>query len=324
MSRSSKIIVASCVCAAFLAIGIGCTVEDRDIEEKGVFQCKSDNDCLEGSKCVKAKEGEDVIGRCTREDEIDHCVDNDGDGFYTSESQFDVECGYTETRPKDPDDTNPMIYFGASEICDGFDNSGDGCVDGICEAGADCKADSSKCKIIEKPCWGGGSISNYDKSVCSKAIIGYEKCEDGVLKYVPGSDADLAKLGACPTSTSQIKGYVDVESDSTCNNGIDDNCNTMVDEGCTSCSAELAKDKSVACYVTKAGFGKAMEADVGDTSSDYGIILGACNNDKNNCKCIGKLKCSADDSQDPYCADANGNDLTSLDLSSEACYSVFE
>ena len=60
-------------------------------------------------------------------------LDNDGDGYTENEG--------------DCDDSNPDIYPGATEICDGMDNDCDGIVDegcapvcgnGICEAGEDC------------------------------------------------------------------------------------------------------------------------------------------------------------------------------------------
>ncbi len=328
MSRSSKILVASCICAAFLAVGISCTVEERDIEEKGVFLCESDNDCLEGSKCVGQTDSK-PIGRCVREEDIDHCVDVDGDHFYTStDPKYDNECGFTETNPKDPDDNNPMIHFGAAETCDGFDNSGDGCVDGICPKGADCKSDPSKCEEIIKPCYGGGKVESYDKSVCSKDRIGVEKCVNGSLVfkiYKNGSYIDPTgdDPKACPKSTEEIPGYQTTED---CANDIDDNCNTMVNEGCTKCSDDLAKSNFVACYVVNGANGKGVTAaDTEKSGSEYNTILNdGCGGDKNNCKCLGVFKCLGPDSEPMSCANASGNKIQANDIENEACYKIFD
>lgn len=324
MSRSSKIIVASCVCAAFLAVGIGCTVEDRDLEEKGLFMCKTDNDCLEGSKCVKIKDDADIVGRCTRIDDIDNCVDNDHDGFFYSEPEHDLECGYTETHPKDADDSDPMVYFGATEICDGKDNSGDGCVDSVCPADTDCKKEQSKCKPIIKPCWGSGTVESYDNSVCSADLIGAEKCIDGELKFVKRENGQykVVEGGSCPKSTDDIKDYSEKD---TCGNKRDDNCNTLVDEGCVSCTAELKElnETYPACYVTNGGVGKVSDADKSDPNSNYSNILEKCGGNAANCKCIGKWSCVSDN-ESPKCADGNGAELTEATIGSAPCYKTFD
>ena len=195
MSLSRKIILASSVCAAFLAIGIGCSVEDRDIEKKDLFMCQKDEDCLSGSRCVKASESQ-AFGSCEREDDISHCVDNDQDGFYreTSKEYFN-ECGFSETNQRDPDDSNPAVKPGAVERCDGADNSADGCIDGTCkedkkcgdresdgtlkDGGSKCPPDmdcdgnnDDNCEPLVHLCWGAGDYRSFYKSACAADKIG--------------------------------------------------------------------------------------------------------------------------------------------------------
>jgi hypothetical protein len=54
------------------------------------------------------------------------CTDNDGDGYGVGNT---IACTYTAL---DSDDTDPSIYPGALEVCDGVDNNGDGIVDEGC------------------------------------------------------------------------------------------------------------------------------------------------------------------------------------------------
>ena len=247
MDLSRKIILASCVAAAFLAIGIGCTVEDRNLEEKNVFVCLKDSDCLEGSKCViTTEEG----GRCIREDQISHCLDLDGDGFLKeSEDKYLNECGLGDLR--DPDDTDKLVYPGANEICDGKDNSNDGCVDGSCPEGEDCRADDSKCEPLIQFCNIPGNFSfiqTYAKSVCAADKLGVNYCKDGEFVFAKYKDGSFSVLEgeSCPTSLEKTEGYL---ANDGCD-GIDNNCNGMVDEECVEC--KVKEDQKV-CYVTTLG-----------------------------------------------------------------------
>ncbi|MBQ9396770.1 MAG: putative metal-binding motif-containing protein [Proteobacteria bacterium] len=316
MSRSSKIIVASCLCAAFLTVGISCTVEDRDVEEKGVFLCKSNADCLDSSSlCVKAHEEgtpeyEEEIGRCIRKEEIDHCRDNDKDGYYiASEQQYVNECGFSETNPQDLDDSNPLVYPGAPELCDGKDNSGDGCVDGI-------KNDSTgECEPIENPCWGVGKVKNYDNSVCSAALIGYEKCVDGKMVYQPPTSSSSSfNLGRCPSDASKIPGYSEKEL---CDTAVDDNCDTKVNEECVNCSEQ--KTKTPYCYVTSDSNYKAQWVTSKD-DSNYKLVLAEC--EGGSCPCIGEAKCESETSS-PVCA-FSGQAITSTSISGNKCENTFK
>lgn len=159
MKLSKNIWLASCLSVVFLASAASCIVEDRNLEEKEVFRCKSDDDCLTGSVCVKASQDPDAEGSCTPEKEVNHCHDYDGDGFYAADEGYDEQCGFGENNPKDMDDNNPMVNPDADEVCDGLDNNQDGCVDGTCaELGACTGEDKSKCLRLFRPCAGVVSL----------------------------------------------------------------------------------------------------------------------------------------------------------------------
>lgn len=160
MKLSRSIILASCMSVVFLAGAASCIVEDRNLEEKDVFKCMSDEDCLHGSVCVKPKPDAEIEGTCRLESEVEHCHDYDGDGYYAADEGYEQECGFSEKNPRDADDSNPNVNPAADELCDGLDNDQDGCVDGTCsEEGACTGEDKSKCMRLFRACYGGLSLS---------------------------------------------------------------------------------------------------------------------------------------------------------------------
>ncbi|MBO4351430.1 MAG: putative metal-binding motif-containing protein [Proteobacteria bacterium] len=302
MNLSKKIILATSVCVAFLAVGIGCSVEERDIDHKGVFKCKEHADCLTGSQCVKAKES-DPYGECIREKDIDHCRDNDGDGYYTETSpEYYNECGFSETvNPRDPDDGNPLIYPKATERCDGVDNSGDGCKDGVCPEGKDCTSDKSLCEDLITPCWGPGKYTEYENSACAARFIGVTVCIDGRLVHGIVKDGKIVEDTSgdkCPASPEELEtktssngderyhqvSNADVEKGvgSDLKKDFDNNCDGVFDfKACT-------PEPTTKCFVTK---GDSAEIQEGGDLSNYNLVVNKCGGDEANCPCLGTLIC---------------------------------
>lgn len=307
MNLSRKVILASGICAAFLAIGISCTTEDRDVEQKGLFACESNDDCLPGSLCVGADKAKGIEGRCTREEEVDHCVDLDEDGFETvTDEKYVNECGFSDKRPRDPDDNDPTIYPDAPERCDGKDNNGDGCVDGSCPEGADCHADDKKCIAWAEPCWGGGDVSSFDNSACSAENIGVIACFKGVRKHAKkvGDNKYEEDGGACPAKTEDIPGYRE-KDDCAGKANFDDNCNGSIDEECVSCETKLSEYTVKGCFVNEGSISSEQK-----NGPNYTALSENCAS-VGNCGCKGELACPTGAS-DPKCMSG------STDLSTKA------
>jgi hypothetical protein len=310
MVLSKKIFLASSVCAAFLAIGIGCSVEERDLEQKHVFLCMTDADCLEGNVCDgigRDTNGNTTPGRCVRIEDLDHCEDKDGDQFYVVKEgygAFEDECGFTNEHPKDPDDNDILVFPGASEMCDGKDNSGDGCVDGNCDdPSGSCKDNPSMCSPLIRPCFGGGNYTDYNDSVCSADKIGVLICKPkgDIYDYVhavrsgSGFEPDG---GDCPVQ-SAIEGFAEADSD-----GIDRNCDGIIEDNSCQSDNEL-------CAVTSAG-------PTTNASTINRIIRDGCSNNEDACKCVGKMTCLSKDASEPVCA-KNNVQLTTASVDSETC-----
>ncbi len=314
MDLSRKIILASCVAAAFLAIGIGCTVEDRNLEEKEVFVCLKDSDCLEGSKCViTTEEG----GRCIREDQISHCLDLDGDGFLKeSEDKYLNECGLGDLR--DPDDNDKLVYPGANEICDGKDNSNDGCIDGNCPEGKDCRADDSECEPLIQFCNIPGNFSfieTYAKSVCAADKLGVNWCSGGELVfalYKGGKEFVPQEGKSCPSSLEKTDGYKAKDDDC---DGFDNNCNGMVDEECSKCDV---KPDQKFCHVTSQG----TKFFASEDSDQYQEVKKVCG--EGSCACIGTPKCASENDPLPSCMNSSGSKIEAEAISNEECYKTFD
>lgn len=97
--------------------------------EPCAVSCVSDKDCDDGNKCTLDR---CIAGTCSHEPLLGcgWCEnDKDGDGY------FDF------CNPGDCDDTNPAVFPGAKEICDGIDNDCDGLVDED-GCGHECKSDA--------------------------------------------------------------------------------------------------------------------------------------------------------------------------------------
>jgi hypothetical protein len=115
------------------------------------------------------------------------CVDEDGDGWPTGS---DCNQDYT-----DPDDGDPTVYPGATEICgDGKDNNANGTIDDGCP-GVDCVD-------LDGDNWPSGP----------DCTPGYVDCDDSDPSVHP----------------KRIGGEI-------CNDGIDNTCSGTPDKGCRTC-----------------------------------------------------------------------------------------
>ena len=319
MSLSKKIILALSVSVAYLTIMIGCGVDDPDIEKKGVFKCQSNDDCLTGSQCVKAKDS-DPYGECIREKDIDHCRDNDHDGYSTETSpEYANECGFSETYPRDPDDGNPLIFPNAPELCDGVDNSGDGCTDGI-------KNDKGECEDLISPCWGVGDYTEYNDSACAAKYIGVTICING--KQVHGVLDGSGKIvedtngGSCPKTQDQLIAMTESQGDHRFNQvsneemlagkgsdlapNFDNNCDGIFDY----VKCESTNEK---CVVTGGG-------EYGAETAYYKDAINACTAEgksEADCECVGTKICQG---TELVCANSSGTKIEKSSLNGKSCF----
>lgn len=221
-----------------------------------------DDSCLAGSYCI-AINPDHQEGRCVAEEDIEHCHDYDGDTYYGADPGFEANCGFTQSMPKDCDDSNPEINAKATEVCDGVDNTCDGCTDGICpttgcdvtgkkdDGGTlpcDCATYADLCEPLVELCIGAGSVAsmmNLSKAVCRPDIAGVNYCSpetDKQWEYRVLKDGVYEKRdGECPKAEEgfQYDGktlyytYDEVASSANNNpnycNGFDSDCNGSVD-----------------------------------------------------------------------------------------------
>ena len=267
MNKSRNFVLASCVVVAFLTGIMGCMVESRDLEKKDTFVCKvtpgcmnpdtglceansnyktecpasycaatADDSCLAGSVCIAASR-DDVLGRCVLSDDVEHCHDNDNDGFYGADPGFEDQCGFTENSPKDCDDGDPSRNPKTTEFCDGIDNSCAGRVDSTCPTtGCDeknnlveggtyaCNCDKETggkpeyCQPLIELCFGVGTVDAMLKvpnAVCSAKIGGVLYCgpeTDGKAYYrIMNDDGTYgdSQGTSCPAEGSPLKAKKD-------------------------------------------------------------------------------------------------------------------
>lgn len=347
MDLSKKILLASCGCAAVLAGVVGCMVEDRNLEEKGLFLCMVNEDCLSGNECVKDSGKAEDVGHCVRTEDVDHCHDYDKDGYYAADTEpidYTNQCGFDAVNnPQDADDSDPNVNPKATEICDGKDNNQDGCVDGKCPDNADCTEDPNLCERLFQTCFGYyehlSDVISTDKVtiVCdpTQGHTGAKFCvnNNGKFEYAYGfynptgkfsdnTDVIIAESGVCPSE--EEKGYVELESDfpALAGNGIDEDCDGMDDvkEKCESVTDETQKY----CAVYKnAGGDITFVPNTSSTSQRYNSALKtkACNGSADNCPCVGTQICLNESDDAPSCVSSNGTVLSKLSLP-EGCESL--
>ena len=180
MDLSRKVIIAACACAAFMGGIFSCTVEDRNLEEKNLFVCQTDDQCLKGSICQGADVANGIEGRCVRIDQMDPCLDLDKDTFYAAAPNAPEGTNCSFGKGIDPNDNDNTVFPGAPEYCDGKDNSGDGCVDGVCKVDGACSgSDKSKCELLYEICLGpvGATPAELEQTqMCNPKSVGMRVC----------------------------------------------------------------------------------------------------------------------------------------------------
>lgn len=151
--------------------------------------CDSAKGCIPGPVCATTEQCQALLGddpckaniacnasTATCEYSI---LDKDRDGYPP------VSCG-----GGDCDDTNPDIYPGQDEVCDGQDNNCNGLIDegGICETGCD----FASCKTPDYP--------GFSKCCTMSGTCGYKEAA-GYCQQVPSNEIDTCGLSACPASS---------------------------------------------------------------------------------------------------------------------------
>lgn len=200
-----------------------CAPDDPDADENG---------CVLGSApCEDCDEDADSCG---------DCADADGDGA------ADAMCGGT-----DCDDTDPEVFPGATEVCDGSrdedcdpatlgpDADGDGYVDESCCNGDTCGLDCDDTVGGINPeavdaC--GGGDEDCDGEIDENPSETFYRDRDGDGFGVP--DDTLTACSApsgyatLPTDCDDDQRNVNPSTPEVCDGTVDEDCDSRVDEGC--------------------------------------------------------------------------------------------
>lgn len=159
-------------------------------------RCISTVNCPEGSVCLGlANSGGDLEQVCVP---LDLCVDEDEDGWGEGPG----------CRGQDCDDADPLVNFGAQEVCDGRDNNCDGRVDnnpidagqrcetgfaGVCAQGLTaCRNSALLCDPLNEPTpeicdgWDNNCNGVADTGTCPTGCVGHAWGVRGYMTCRPG------------------------------------------------------------------------------------------------------------------------------------------
>lgn len=253
--------------ACLLATTTACVVGDVGIEEENVWDCLTDEDCIDGQKCIVGDEGRAV---CQDPGIQVLCNDNDNDTYFAFTNGPEDCPADTEF---DCDDANVNVNPGAMELCNNVDDNCDGQVDenvtdvscalteGVCAsatamcvegAPTDCSANCPGPDCGYGPDYvaqeGPGTCSDGidndcdgmtdDDPECPSCIEG-EPCGTGCLGGISGAECGCAigmqqcnpdgTAGDCVDSSGTPVSFLGANPE-ICSNGVDDNCTGQVDE----------------------------------------------------------------------------------------------
>jgi hypothetical protein len=172
-----------------------------------------DNNCDGQSDCAD--------GSCATDPNCTACAGGDLDG--DTYSTVGGTCG-----PVDCDDTDPAVYPGASEICDGKDSNCDGYqgptdVDADGDGHAICAGDCDDSDSTRYP--GAPEICDGKDNDCAGGIPLNER----------DNDADGVKICDVPSDCNDFNAGISPNASEICGDGVDNNCDGTIDEAGCAC-----------------------------------------------------------------------------------------
>ncbi len=220
-----------------LGLGLGGCIISFDAGEENAFSCQTNADCISPLVCNITDGAEfGVCGRASASvnNPPVQCTDMDGDGF--GEGDCEPDC----------DDSDPTVYPGALEICDGKDNDCDcledraSCALEMIDEVTSCAEDADCAELARQPEASNGMACiegecrfkcTLTLGVCAGSTSECTTSRDEVTGVVTGEVVPCALSGAYGPSYANT-----AEEQESCD-GLDNNCNGQTDGSsqCTLC-----------------------------------------------------------------------------------------